>query len=301
MDTISDQEILQRYRKLYGVGDEVSLEHVKSHELLERALTESLLRTTPENRWEMFSNAYTELYQGLPWLNKPIDLSPRAQANIARWGYLIREQSRIFEIGSGQAALIKYLASQGHQCVATEITSERGAKHAPEADGLEWHHTDGVNLANFEPTDRYDVVISTQVIEHLHPDDILTHLTNARAILAPGGRYLFDTPYAYAGPYDLSYVFGFDESRYMHLKEYRFSELGNLLRLAGFRNVKAVFNPRLPGKSGLVMESRAYYHYCRILERVISAPGISPRMRHKLHKLLRFLFVPSIIWLSATK
>lgn len=298
---LPDQEILQRYRGLYGVGDEVTFEHVKAHESLERSLTEKLLASMPEHRWEAFSNAYTELYERLPWLNRPVAPSAGIAAGISRWAHLIRIRSKIFEIGSGRAALIKFLAAQGHHCVATEITKERGSKHLPDAEGLEWHQTDGVNLSNFEPNGKYDVVISTQVLEHLHPDDLLTHLTNARAILAPSGRYIFDTPHAYSGPHDLSRVFGFDHARYMHLKEYRFTEMGELLQRAGFQNAKAVFNPRLPGKEGVVIESRAYFLYCLFWEQLVNALGVSPHTRRKLYRALRFVLAPSIIWISATK
>jgi len=132
---LPDQEILQRYRKLYGVGNEVGFKHVMAHEALERSLTEKLLASIPENRWETFSNAYTELYARLPWLNRPIAPAPAIAPGVARWTHLIGETSRIFEIGSGGAALIKFLAKQGHRCVATEITKERGSKHLPEAEG----------------------------------------------------------------------------------------------------------------------------------------------------------------------
>jgi len=88
----------------------------------------------------------------------------------------------------------------------------------------------------------------------------------------------------------------------MHLKEYRFTEMDELLHQTGFRNVRAVFNPRLPGKEGVVVaESRAYFLYCRFWERLVNALDLSPHTRRKLYGALRFVLVPSIIWISATK
>jgi ubiquinone/menaquinone biosynthesis C-methylase UbiE len=39
-----------------------------------------------------------------------------------------------------------------------------------------------------------DIVITRQVMEHLHPDDIAAHLESVLRILRPGGRFLVETP-----------------------------------------------------------------------------------------------------------
>jgi len=58
-------DVVSRYRRTYGLGDEIGIEHVEVHRELEERLTRELLASTPESRWRVFSAAYTELYRAL--------------------------------------------------------------------------------------------------------------------------------------------------------------------------------------------------------------------------------------------
>lgn len=294
-----DEQTVDRYRQNYGLGNDIGLEHVKNHWELETALTERLRRSSKMDRWKVFDECYTELYAKLPWLNK----TEEQGHDYSPWSVLIGDESKIFEVGSGKAQLMKYLASLGHKCVATEITHERGAKHAADNSGLTWHRTDGINLALFEEDSSYDVVISTQVVEHLHPDDILDHFNNAAKILKVGGRYIFDTPHRGAGPHDLSRVFDLDLSICMHLKEYSFMEMSSLLKRAGFSAVAAVLY-RGPEQQLPIgpYSSRWFFRYCLSWDWLIERIHVSRKLERKLRNgPLPRLLLPTNIWICATK
>ena len=128
--------------------------------------------------------------------------------------------------------MISYLASLGYNCKATEITRERGDKFSTNYSNLSWGISDGVHLESFELTNSYNVVISNQVIEHIHPADLLEHFKGVLSILSNGGKYILDTPHRYIGPSDVSRVFKCDRPLGMHLKEYTFQELKELLAQA---------------------------------------------------------------------
>jgi SAM-dependent methyltransferase len=98
----------------------------------------------------------------------------------------------------------------------------------------------------------YDRVLSDQVIEHLHPGDLGMHVESVRRLLRPGGRYIVCCPHVYAGPADVSRVFGCDEAAGLHLKEYKWRELVDVLRSAGF---DSVFCPMPAGLSALLKAS----------------------------------------------
>ena len=291
-------EVLERYRAVYGLDESVGKQQVQAHWLLETQLTQELLDSSPETRWATFSRCYTQLYTELPWLNHG-DSDESIKARWAPWMYLPKPSSRIFEIGSGGGELLKALAAQGHQCVATEITQERGAKHQPDGENITWHLTDGVNLTKFEPEASYDLVISSQVIEHFHPEDLVTHLKNARAILKPGGRYVFDTPHRGTGPHDLSLVFGHEIAACMHLKEYTYPEIDRALRFAGFSEIRSVgYRQRLSHRPHV--SSFTHWLYCAsdtLLEK-IRLPHYTER---KLRFTLRGLLLPNRIWISAQR
>jgi SAM-dependent methyltransferase len=299
MPNLSDAEILQRYRTIYNLDDSIDIEQARKHWDVERKLTQQLLNSAPGDRWELFSKAYSQLYSELPWLNKADETDRERQ--LSQWDKLIPVPARIFEVGSGKAELLKHLASIGHDCTATEITSERGKRHAPKNDKLAWHLTDGIHLADFEPNGHYDIVISTGVIEHFHPDDIVTHFAHARKILREGGRYIFTTPHIASGPHDLSRAFGHESAVCMHLREYDYPSLHAILREAGYARATAVFPPsRIYRKLNWTKESRTYLAWLEYLDRGEAALKLSYSHRQKLRKFMKLCLMPDNIWLSAT-
>ena len=172
-----------------------------------------------------------------------------------------------YGVSSGSGKLIKYLASHGCNCVATEITTKRGARD--DQDGIVWHSTDGVHLDQFEKPGTYDVVLSAQVVEHIHPDDFLTHLRSARVIARAGGKYILATPHCLFGPADLSAVFDKTQPMCMHLKEYTYHETVNAFRNAGYVDLKGIY--LMPGRcersSRSFGKSRLYLRYIIGIER----------------------------------
>lgn len=298
-DIVINDKTVSLYRQNYCLGAEIEADHVKRHLNLEFNLTQRLLASSPETRWKTFYDCYTTLYSELPWLNKSDGKSVEGiEPDVLLWGRLIGSPAKIFEVGSGRARLLTYLASIGHSCVATEITPERGPKHSSPADGLTWRITDGIHLAEFEKNHEYDFVISSQVIEHLHPDDLVEHFRHAKMILKPDGEYIFNTPHRGAGPHDLSFVFGLCRATFMHLKEYTFLELRAALQAAGFQKVQGIFlsSDCQPRRSSLYLE------YCIQWDRMFAALPLHLKTERKIRmswRVRNLLRLPPNIWLSA--
>lgn len=293
-----DETVVERYRQNYKLGPDIGEEHVKHHVELEGRLTQDLLASKPDERWQVFEKAYSMLYTELPWLNKADDddATVGRVKDFSNWTKLVKEPAFIFEIGSGKAELLKFFAARGNKCVATEVTRERGARHSGSSDNIEWHSTDGVNLDQFEPKGAYDVVISTQVIEHLHPDDLVTHFSAARAIAKPEGIYIFDTPHRGTGPHDLSAPLGYQRPKFMHLKEYDYAELRAIVKRAGYRRVGAVFRRRsITFSSGLLLS-----WYCAI-DNLFTALNLKPETerRIRLSRLFQIVGPQANIWMIA--
>ncbi len=243
------QELIARYKANYSIPAEapVTEQMILAHWELEKQLTHELLSSTPQNRWETFERCYTRLYSDLEWLNRIVGESRPAAAGHKhdKWCNAIGAPPlALYEIGSGKGELITYLAQQGFRCKATEVTRERGEKHLKASvPNLLWGVSDGVHLERFESAASYDLVISDQVLEHFHPDDIAAHLRGVHQILKPGGRYIFSTPHRFSGPHDVSRVFKCDKPCGMHLKEYTYREFVAALRQAGFKRAYYAFIP----------------------------------------------------------
>lgn len=278
--------LIARYKAVYSIPDDapVTEQMILSHWELEKQLTQDLLLSTPQNRWEMFDRSYTRLYSDLEWLNRSVGESrPVVEENHdhEKWSTAIGAPPlALYEIGSGKGELIMYLARKGFHCKATEVTRERGEKHLDEGvPNLSWGVSDGVHLERFESAASYDIVISDQVLEHLHPDDIEAHLRGVHQILKPGGRYIFRTPHRFSGPHDVSRVFECDRPLGMHLKEYTHREFMTALRRAGFKRAYYAFIPAR-NAAGKRFVGRLYL---RVLVSVEDLLSVVPT--HKMRRL----------------
>ena len=170
------------------------MEHVRKHASLEAVLTDELLITSADERPKAFRESYSRLYQECSWL-----VGVGTDSGVENWVRILKKGARIFEIGSGAGYLIRELAKRDFNCTGTELSDERRACAQEEKPNLRWVTTDGVHLTRYEVKESYDYVLSDQVVEHLHPEDIETHFSEVRVLLKPGGSYIVRTPHRSAG------------------------------------------------------------------------------------------------------
>ena len=279
---------MQRYRENYALPDDavVSPEQIRHHLAFEEELTAQLLNSSPANRWDVFERCYDELYAELRWL---VGVGSSAPTDFKPWHTLLgRPPKRIYEVGSGAGNLARFLAAQGFEVVATDVSRERGGPRSDQP-RLRWEVTDGVHLDEFAEPAAYDAVVSDQLIEHLHPDDAPVHFRAAHTLLRPGGRYVFRTPHALTGPHDVSRVFGLSRPVGMHLREYTCEAIASLLRDAGFDKAGAVF--AIPG-TRVAFSSRIYMRGVIGLER--SLVRLGDRRARRTARSLKGPFRPRV-------
>ncbi len=298
---LAEDELAARYRRAYHAGPEIGAAEALAHWKLEHGLAERLRASTPENRWQEFAECYSTFYRHITWLDDHHARQNTAR-DFAQWSKLIFQRARVFEVGSGQAGLLRYLRDKGNTCVATEITPERGSKYLAESADLQWHTTDGIHLADFESECTYDFVLSNQVIEHFHPDDLITHFQHALRILKPGGQYILTTPHKGTGPHDLSKLFGLDEPACFHLREYNYTELFEMLTQSGFADIRAIFPPsRLFKLVGITWESRLYRSALCWYDNFEKSLRMSRGRQRKIRRILKYIGLADSIWLSASR
>lgn len=276
-DGQTEDLIIERYRHNYGINL-VSIEQIRHHAQLEGDLTDLILSSRPEDRAAVSANAYTRLYSELSWLT-----STGGDPGGERWRNLLHDNAQVYEIGSGAGHLAGYLNKHGVHCVRTDISAERNA--ANEVDGA--RITDGVNLSRYVDQP-YDYVISDQVVEHLHPADLIAHFSEARKILKSGGSYIFRAPNAHCGPADLSLVFDLDKAVFMHLHEFTWQDVKLITQHCGYARASAIFT--VPG-TGIAIPSMLYRGYLTLIERIFAK---SPRFR----KFSRLLYFPTQVWVK---
>jgi 2-polyprenyl-3-methyl-5-hydroxy-6-metoxy-1,4-benzoquinol methylase len=171
------------------------------------------------------------------------------------WGHIINlcaalRARRVVDIGCGNGALCRELASRGYEVVGCEPSAEslRVAQRA--APGLVFHRLGVDDDPSVMGNESFDVAIGTEVIEHLVSPSNLPHF--AKQLLRPGGHLIISTPYhgylknlilALTNRWD-AHLNPFWDSG--HIKFWSWKTLCQLLNETGFRIVRFIGAGRLP-------------------------------------------------------
>ena len=159
--------------------------------------------------------------------------------------------SRICDLGCGNGALMGSMVDRGWNLTGIDSSTSGIAIAATTWPSVHWYAGDVTGqlpTALFENS--FDVVISTEVIEHLYFPRSLA--INAFKLLKPGGRFILSTPYhgylknvalAATGTFDRHFTALWDHG---HIKFFSRRTLYELLRGAGFVDLAFVGAGRLP-------------------------------------------------------
>ena len=220
-----------------------------------RFLADPLRTAAPEDRPAAFRKVYDDILSGILESRGPDAKSLQLGANdkIARF---VRAAAgpglEILEVGCAFGATAQHVASGQKRLVAVDaapVAVETARRLAPGRPELTFEVMDAAHL-DF-PDAGFDLVYSIDVVEHLHPDDVILHLCEVHRVLRPGGRYIVKTPSVLTGPHE-----GSDPGTqgFLHFQEFRFGTLLPLLRDAGFGRFRAPafsmrWSCRIPGPS----------------------------------------------------
>lgn len=174
-------------------------------------------------------------------------LTPQILAILASSG-----ARRILDLGCGNGALCAALHAAGYEVVGMELDAQ-AVEIARQAYPQIPFHCLGVESAPHDllrQEQPFDVVVSTEVIEHLYSPHLLPRF--AAAVLRPGGRLVITTPYhGYWKNLALSLTNGWDNHLTAlwhggHIKFWSRATLSTLLSQAGFRVTGFTGVGRLP-------------------------------------------------------
>jgi SAM-dependent methyltransferase len=201
----------------------------------ERELAHLIMSASEANRKRAYAFAYGELYRLFPHLqNDEAEEANRVINSMSFIAPLLRKGHTVVEIGAGRCRLAVELSTRVKQMIALDVADLTNTAGLP----ANLHHLvfDGVDLPL--ATGSADVVVSDNVLEHLHPDDGRRQMAEAFRILKPGGHLCLLTPNQASGPHDISALFSRTPVG-LHLKEYSSLEIKALLTAVGFRGVRS--------------------------------------------------------------
>jgi 2-polyprenyl-3-methyl-5-hydroxy-6-metoxy-1,4-benzoquinol methylase len=202
-------------------------QQVKNHYLVEKSIADRLKAASREERKLIYSGMYDELFQKVP--DHP-RLTVRSSEQLTRSENknklklikkLLNPDTVFLEFAPGDCRFAFETAKYVRKVYGVDISDQIGeVDKLPENFNLIIY--DGYQLDGIE-ANSIDLIFSDQFIEHLHPDDTFLHFELAFSLLKPGGKYIFRTPHAFSGPYDVSMYFS-DIPQGFHLKEWTYSE-----------------------------------------------------------------------------
>jgi SAM-dependent methyltransferase len=221
----------------------LTAEQVLKHFEIERSLANEIKRSPRSKRAATMLWAYDELFRQVPWHPALTETSgsdaPDIIENKVRrfLSLLPAPPAKILEIGCGMGELTLGLIQAGFDAFGMDISDLRRERLSKAATG-KFARADAVYLPWADAS--FDVVISQQLFEHLHPDDAKIHLGETYRIIKDGGCYILETPNKLIGPGDVSRFFVDGPAQGFHLREYSISDMVRLFHNQGYRSVTAV-------------------------------------------------------------
>ena len=229
-------------------GDKRPEDQIREHYEVELALAERLRCSNKEQRslGKLYTLVYDELYRRLPHhqqLTRKQSATDTAKA--LRWQYgmvgrFIKQDTHFLEVGPGDCCLSFQVAGVARQVTAVDI-SNIITEHQSVPKNFSLAISTGSDIPL--PSHTVDVAYSNQLMEHLHPEDAYTQLSEIYRALIPGGRYICVTPNKVNGPWDISFCYD-EAAQGLHLREYSLSELSALFKAVGFKNLRTYAGAR---------------------------------------------------------
>lgn len=225
-----------------------------THYNLEKRLAARIMNAPADRRADVSLEAYDELFRTIAWHDGHRIGGDRERKLREIYGPYLRRvgpTDEVLEVGCGLGEQARWFAERCRRYTGIDISEEVLTLRGELPANTDLRIVDAVNLAPFAD-DSFDVAFSSQLVEHLHPEDVPAHMEEVARVLRPGGRYMLETPNRVTGPHDVSRAFD-DVATCFHLKEWTNGELLRVMRAAGFRRFRSPLfrqaaydkNPRL--------------------------------------------------------
>ncbi len=220
-----------------------SPDELRRHYDLERRLANELRFASREERLRLYPQVYDQLYREVPYLKtNPTTVDQKhIQATLRLLKPFLGRDKSFLEIGAGNLAVSRAISTYVSQVLSLDVSKEFSTALGPVPANVEVVISDGISVP--VPENSVDIAYSSQLMEHLHPDDALEQLKNIYRALKNDGKYVCNTPHRFNGPHDISMYFE-REAKGFHLKEYTNQELAELFRQAGFKKVWSLTGAR---------------------------------------------------------
>jgi ubiquinone/menaquinone biosynthesis C-methylase UbiE len=210
---------------------------IRHHYEIEKAIADRLKSANREERKAIYAVMYDELFKEVPdhprltRRDDPVAVARYTRSKMRLLQPFFSKDKILAEFASGDGNLAVAASEKFGQVYAIDISDQRKSGMATPRN-MKMILYNGYDLPL--PDGSVDVVFSDMLIEHLHPEDTRMHFETAMRILKPGGVYVFRTPHAMSGPWDMSRRFA-KVAECFHLKEWTYAEMVEMLKSLGLK------------------------------------------------------------------
>lgn len=211
----------------------------KDHYLIEKALAKRLLNAPREQRLVLYTKLYDEMFEKVPDHPQLVqnDSESIHRENISKKAFLSRffnKNKNLIEFGAGDASFSNFISDEFKHVYAVDCSDVLNTRYVSNNNVTRIVQDCSVKVNLNESV---SVAFSSNLLEHLHPEDCVLHIKNVYTMLEDGGVYLAAIPNKCGGPHDVSRDFD-DFATCFHLNECTSSEIINIFLNAGFKKVR---------------------------------------------------------------
>jgi 2-polyprenyl-6-hydroxyphenyl methylase/3-demethylubiquinone-9 3-methyltransferase len=158
----------------------------------------------------------------------------------------------VLDMGCGNGSFLSLYRDRGWSLFGTDFSATGIAVAQSNFPGIHFFLADAAGMVDeiLHHTGHPDVILSTEVIEHLY--DPRAFLRNVHTLIKPGGRFILSTPYhgylknlllAATGKLDEHFTVLWDHG---HIKFWSVKTLSYALAEAGFTDIRMLGSGRIP-------------------------------------------------------
>lgn len=268
---------------------------MEEHKRLEFYYGRLLRESTMEHRKELYKEAYSKVSECALERFTCNDPEKRTAGTSQEIVQLIRQNvdknDSILEIGCGRGYTCLKLAPFVKEIIGIDVSDSSVAEatnvlNMNNIENAEIRKLSAMELDNQFQRAQFDVCISIDVYEHLHPEDGIQHIEQVFKVLRAGGKYIAFIPNRLNGPHDITKTELPEATEAMgfHLNETTYSELSEVFKEIGFRKIGALYRMRI---FNFLVAVKLHYRISTFIEALYNRIQITV-----LKKILnRFLFI----------
>ena len=214
---------------------------IEAFEVEKEFHTKILSETSQEKRKELYADVYQKVHKIYGKKERNILTDPNPKNISVKLFRKELENKSVLDVGCGEGFFLASIANQFETeklCGIDTSIAETSFQH-PKIKFIQ------KNIVDFKLEEKFDVVISDQVWEHIAPADIPEFINSLKNALNENSTLILLVPNKLFGPSDVTRIFDYSctgkiESRGTHLNETTYSELIPFLEKEGFSNFRTL-------------------------------------------------------------